>query len=514
MDDSDQDVMVSPPEDLGDVDLKELEKLIKDWVQPTLKSLVRTFRRKAWESLGKVWVAEIQDIQSQATKSVVIKIGIIGPTGAGKSSLVNAILGFEQIVPTNCMRACTVVVTEISYNPQLTWDANIEYLTANEWEEELGLLFSVLHDAAGQLYAESTDENTESGSALVKLKAVYPKLTKEKIRQAKIKDLLKLEGMEVLGTTAKIHERKRSEFCARLSQFLDTGNSTKGIPGGSKQAHHWPLIRRVHLFVRSSALANGIQIVDLPGTNDNNAARAKIAEDYIRTCTGLIVVSTINRAADDRTAKQLLGNAFKRQIKMDNKINSIAFVATKTDEISPDEVPKNLPIGTEIEAVELRILELESDIDERLPYEIALLRIAQRECSDEMASLRSKEGQWTSLKEEIARGENLVSQSKELQMAKRTRENIKEESLYVDLQNRLWTNKSINAKLTAQADIHTKIIELLAAERGLQTKQAKIANDIIALERQITAKRRRNQLKRKKSFPSAVYSATSMLPAY
>lgn len=48
------------------------------------------------------------------TKTIV---GVVGETGGGKSSIINnAMLDEERLVPTNCMRACTAVVTEISDN--------------------------------------------------------------------------------------------------------------------------------------------------------------------------------------------------------------------------------------------------------------------------------------------------------------------------------------------------------------------------------------------------------------
>ena len=48
-----------------------------------------------------------------------------------------------------------------------------------------------------------------------------------------------------------------------------------------------PLIKVVRIFVKSPALATGAVIVDLPGVHDANAARAAVAEGYMKQCTGL-----------------------------------------------------------------------------------------------------------------------------------------------------------------------------------------------------------------------------------
>lgn len=37
----------------------------------------------------------------------------------------------------------------------------------------------------------------------------------------------------------------------------------------------------------------------------------------MKQCTGLWIVAPINRAVDDKAAKSLLGESFKRQLKMD-----------------------------------------------------------------------------------------------------------------------------------------------------------------------------------------------------
>ena len=50
----------------------------------------------------------------------------------------------ERLVPTNCMRACTAVVTEISYNNGgEQYRAQIEFISHADWARELTTLFNV-----------------------------------------------------------------------------------------------------------------------------------------------------------------------------------------------------------------------------------------------------------------------------------------------------------------------------------------------------------------------------------
>ena len=78
----------------------------------------------------------------------------------------------------------------------------------------------------------------------------------------------------------------------------------------------------MRIFVRSESLAGGAVICDLPGVHDANAARAAVAEGYMKQCTGLWIVAPIIRAVDDKAAKNLLGESFKRQLKMDGGFSS------------------------------------------------------------------------------------------------------------------------------------------------------------------------------------------------
>ena len=50
-------------------------------------------------------------------------------------------------------------------------------------------------------------------------------------------------------------------------------------------------------------LASGAVLVDLPGTQDSNVARGSVAENYLKHCNAIWIVSPIIRAVNDRAAK-------------------------------------------------------------------------------------------------------------------------------------------------------------------------------------------------------------------
>ncbi|KAL8820149.1 MAG: hypothetical protein Q9223_001566 [Gallowayella weberi] len=304
------------------------------------------------------WIQQIDNLKKLAVKTKTV-IGVVGNTGAGKSSVINAMLELfesvmltavslqeERLVPTNCMRACTAVVTEISYNyEEQPYCAEIEFITAEDWAKELKVLFQDLLDGEGNVSRDSSNEDSDAGVAYAKIKAVYPQKTKDDISRSSIDRMLH-EVSHILGTRRNIKETDSLRFYKSLQSYVDSKEKSTGKDkDGKKQKRErefWPLIRVVRLYVKSPALATGAVIVDLPGVHDANAARAAVAEGYMKQCTGLWIVAPINRAVDDKAAKSLLGESFKRQLKMDGGFSAVTFICSKTDDISISEAQDSL----------------------------------------------------------------------------------------------------------------------------------------------------------------------------
>ena len=94
----------------------------------------------------------------------------------------------ERLVPTNCMRACTAVVTEISYNYEdIPYRAEIEFITEKDWERELQVLFSDLLDSNGNVSREASNQDSEAGVAYAKISQIYARNVDEDYRREVIK---------------------------------------------------------------------------------------------------------------------------------------------------------------------------------------------------------------------------------------------------------------------------------------------------------------------------------------
>ena len=353
------------------------------------------------------WITQIEALQKQAVKTRTV-IGVVGNTGAGKSSVINAMLDEERLVPTNCMRACTACVTEISYNYQeKPYVAEIEFIGMADWEKELKILFEDLLDGNGNVSKDCSNEDTDAGVAYAKIKAVYPHKTKEDIANSSIKTMLR-EVSHILDSKRNLEETDSLIFYKKLQSFVDskeksTGKKDKDGKKEKKEREFWPLIKVVRLYVKAPALSTGAVIVDLPGVHDANAARAAVAEGYMKQCTGLWIVAPINRAVDDKAAKSLLGESFKRQLKMDGGFSSVSFICSKTDDISLMEAQDSLgldeqmiPSWEEIDRLSAKRKQLNKKLEEMKETKAVYEEVAND--ADEEIEV------WETLKESVSEG--------------------------------------------------------------------------------------------------------------
>jgi hypothetical protein len=336
-----------------------------------LQSLKSTFSRHTSQD-GLAWTEAIDKLIPHAERKRTI-VGVVGNTGAGKSSVINAMLDEERLVPTNCMRACTAVVTEMSWNtstnPAEKYRAEIEFVSRDEWEKELATLMKEFLTETGTVSREIGDENTDAGIAWAKFHSVYPKKTRDSLSDCSVESLMSEKSvLAVLGTTKRINTQYSNSFYQKLQRYVDSKEKVtkkskdKDKPSKMFDMEFWPLIKVVKIYVKAPALSTGAVIVDLPGVHDSNAARAAVAQGYMKQCTGLWIVAPINRAVDDKAAKTLLGESFKRQLKYDGGFSSVTFICSKTDDISITEAVDTLELNEEVDELFDQQKKLEREI--------------------------------------------------------------------------------------------------------------------------------------------------------
>ncbi|PNH06795.1 Nuclear GTPase SLIP-GC [Tetrabaena socialis] len=252
------------------------------------------------------------------------------PDPARKSSILNVLLGEENILPTNGMRASTGCPIEVSYALSFIYTASVEFVSKDEWHAYVKVLLNDLVGDDGQLrisMGDRPDKRSEAGAAQAALEAVYGKaVVRRPGLSVEVLQDVNNSVTRLLGSTKHIRNHDRKAFRRDVGKYVDSHNRADDLQA-------WPIVKVAKLQHNWKLLAGGAVLVDLPGVRDANEARGAVAEAYMRRLDSVWVVADITRAVDDKTAKDLLGSDFRRRMVMDGQLDAIAFVCTKTDNI-------------------------------------------------------------------------------------------------------------------------------------------------------------------------------------
>jgi hypothetical protein len=230
-------------------------------------------------------------------------IGFLGASRAGKSTLINTLLDYDDLLPADDDKACTASVVEIAYNLSDEYEATVERISSEDWRKELDDLFQ---DLAAQKEGDDGDENNPDlerdlriKEAFQKVKCVYPELeTLEKLGLQSTESLLSHSNVvDILGKEQTYTSSEIYEFAAYIKPYVASGATE--IKSGNMYAQ-WPLVRLVKLRVPSELLSTGLVLVDLPGSLDANIARGAVAEKYQKNLDVSCVVAPAVRAATDQ----------------------------------------------------------------------------------------------------------------------------------------------------------------------------------------------------------------------
>ncbi|KAI5893815.1 uncharacterized protein SCHCODRAFT_02501309 [Schizophyllum commune H4-8] len=297
-----------------------------------------------------------------------VKICFVGVAGGGKSSLLNALLGMD-VVPTSGQQACTAAPMRIQYHNSSAIVAHVEFLTQQEWLDELRLLFSSLVDENGRMKSNE-DMGKDGAAALQKLRVLCPSVTNDQIVEwSRDAGLFLQHNPDVhmyLGQNVCISGTDAQNFQANLAPFASSKDARRGL-----EPLFWPLVRIITLRCNAPAIADGAILLDLPGAGDSNRARVQVAEKWMKDCKFVFIVAPIQRAVDDKIARgESTGGCISlsttngyvwlnhpgvgtlltvASIIADGRYDdhAITMIATKCDDVSAAEVMRDLRLRRE-----------------------------------------------------------------------------------------------------------------------------------------------------------------------
>ncbi|XP_076739297.1 nuclear GTPase SLIP-GC isoform X4 [Maylandia zebra] len=251
-------------------------------------------------------------------------VGVFGKTGAGKSSLINAIIKEKNLLPSGSVSACTSVMIKVEANRgSLKYEAEIEFIAKEEWKEELWSFRQFLDNNKNQ-----KKEDDDYHDAVEKLSALYGEDWEKSFENLMDRKYFK-EIPEFLQSRRKI---LRCESANELSaQFVKyTRSESKQGEANEGKKWFWPLVKCVTVRVPNNPFLQHVTLVDLPGNGDSNKSRDQMWKGIVGDCSTVWIVTEINRAASEKAAWGIL-ESVSSLIGNGGECQQIHFICTKSD---------------------------------------------------------------------------------------------------------------------------------------------------------------------------------------
>ncbi|KAM0270656.1 hypothetical protein ACHAQH_009338 [Verticillium albo-atrum] len=347
------------------------------------------------------WVEEMREAEKKHHDFELL-IGVAGSTGAGKTSLLNALLGIHEFLPSSCEQAATAVVCQVSWNhdmrPGFEYRAEVDFHSYEEIQSQVKGLFDAIASLQEIDDREYDDEDARIEDAaeaqgvindvLGKVQAVWgPDISAESLQSMTTEDLIESnkDVLGLLGTTMQLHDSDPDKLSRQVRPYLDSTIHSHGREGTQFAA--WPLVKHVRQFLRVDILKNGTSLVDLPGPGDMVESRAAVAQQFYEKLAVTIIVAPIIRAADEKTAHSLLGDYQELRLQMDGNYHrkGFGFVLTKTDDINiRGLLARSKEVQSQPEAMKARteFTELDTaikDLNAKLGIEEKILKVKQKQ---------------------------------------------------------------------------------------------------------------------------------------
>ncbi|XP_060921721.1 nuclear GTPase SLIP-GC-like [Labrus mixtus] len=265
-------------------------------------------------------------------------VGVFGKTGAGKSSLINAVIGEDDLLPSGSYKACTTVIIKVEANKQnQNYEAEIEFITEEEFEEDVQGCKKILQNDADD-EEENGDERDNAdkinfkevkSDAVEMLSAVYGEQWKEILDKNDLMNRKHFKEIpQFLSSKKKILSfRKAEELSAELVKYTRSRSKARD---GKVKTWFWPLVKCVTIRVPNNDLLQNVTLVDLPGNGDRNKSRDEMWKGVVGRCSTVWIVAEINRAASEKEAWEILNSSL---IGNGGQCQHIHFICTKSDQI-------------------------------------------------------------------------------------------------------------------------------------------------------------------------------------
>ncbi|XP_039374225.1 nuclear GTPase SLIP-GC-like [Mauremys reevesii] len=287
-----------------------------------------------------------------------IYIGLFGSTGAGKSSLLNAIIEQEFFLPVSGNQACTSCMVQVSSSQSKNYEAKIHLLSLQEWKEELKNLVELVRKPREEEEEEEEGEGEDDvGEAVQKLRALYGRDAETRFAE----DLLRAKPLVNIpaANCIRLEGAQAKELSDKLDPYVrcrsDKDEEEPALDEEKAKMRLWPLIKYVEVTIpKSDMIPEGVVFMDVPGTGDYHSKRDEMWKESINKCSVIWIISDIEQVVWGKAHEVLLTESIKAY--QGGMCSDIALVVTKSDKLQLEEYrrerkEKHKPVETKHDAI-------------------------------------------------------------------------------------------------------------------------------------------------------------------
>lgn len=281
------------------------------------------------------WQQELVSIRNYAETHENVSVAFVGGTGAGKSTLINALIEAD-VLPTHSFQTCTSAAMRLRHAPRKTWRATLHFLPESAWEKEK------------QAFMEEAQQSMVSGQSsfvyqdfLYKAWALYRPRRGQPPMPFALSDLLALLQEPLPDSVRQLLTPEPLEIKAKTPEELNQ-HLRKYLTAESPL---WPLVQDVDIEGPIPLLEAGLHLIDLPGLNDANPVREAIARRYLKQAEFICLTFNTGRGLTREVVDLMKDQQFINQIVMDGKVSALAFVTTRSDDYQPELERRHLQLS-------------------------------------------------------------------------------------------------------------------------------------------------------------------------